>query len=202
MCPVWKVRAAMGYLKGLQPYLEKNYERSIFDAAAQSRKPWELYIHGHRVIVCKIYKNLKYDILSSQPGGGEMHLSKLQIKLLYPLEVASRVRGMIRIDEEVRSMNLDPILAAGARRFVKNKSLFPLMMEREVVFFTLLEGEVIRGIIAGFSRYDITVHLKGGVPIAILRHAIYDLKNRRGRSFLKDFQEEQRDWEKSDLYVP
>lgn len=161
-----------------------------------------MHIHGRRVISCRIYKNLKYDILSSQPGGGEMHLSKLQIKMLYPLDVASRVRGLIRIDGGVRAMNLTPIISAGERRFVKNKSLFPLMSAREVVFFTLLEGEVVRGVISEFSRYDITVYLKGGVPAAILRHAIYDLQNKQGRSFLKDFQEQQRDWERSDLYVP
>ena len=75
------------------------------------------------------------------------------------------------------------------------------MHEKRVVFFTLLEGEIIRGIIAEFSRYDITVKLKGGLPVTILRHAVYDLSNKEGRCFLKTFQEIKRDWEKSSLYV-
>jgi hypothetical protein len=84
---------------------------------------------------------------------------------------------------------------------VKNKSLFPLMKQKEVLFFTLLEGEIIRGIIADLSRYDITVSLKGGRPVTILRHAIYNIRNKEGRSFLRSFQEEHRDWEKRPLYI-
>jgi len=45
------------------------------------------------------------------------------------------------------------------------------------------------------------VSLKGEIPVTILRHSIYDLKNKKGRCFLKSFQEEHRDWEKSRLFV-
>ena len=64
----------------------------------------------------------------------------------------------------------------------------------------MLEGEIIKGIVTDFSRYDVTVSMKGGLPVTILRHSIYDLRNKKGRSFLKAFQEEHRDWEKSPLF--
>jgi hypothetical protein len=38
------------------------------------------------------------------------------------------------------------------------------MKDREVVFLTLLEGELIRGIITDFNRHEITVSLKRGSP--------------------------------------
>ena len=75
------------------------------------------------------------------------------------------------------------------------------MKERTILFFTLLEGKIIKGIVAGFSRYEITVNLKVGMPITILQHGIYDLRNKKGRCFLKSFQETSRDWEKSPLFV-
>ena len=75
------------------------------------------------------------------------------------------------------------------------------MKEKKVVFMTLLEGEIVRGIIAGFSRYEITVHLKGGTAITVLRHSIYDLRDKKGRCFLKSFQDTHKDWEKSELFV-
>ncbi len=75
------------------------------------------------------------------------------------------------------------------------------MKAREVLFFTLMEGEKIKGILGGFSRYEITVNLKGGFPVYLLRHAVYDLRDKKGRCFLKSFQESRRDWEKSDLFV-
>ncbi len=92
-------------------------------------------------------------------------------------------------------------MAPAERYIVKNKTLFPLMKEREVVFCTLMEGEVIRGLVADFSRYDLTMHAKGGLLIVILRHSIYDLRNKQGRCMLRSFQDKHKDWQKSALFV-
>jgi hypothetical protein len=59
------------------------------------------------------------------------------------------------------------------------------MQQREVLFFTLLEGEVIRGLVLAFSRYDLTIGLKGGIPIAVLRHSVLDVRDNKGRCYLK-----------------
>jgi len=101
----------------------------------------------------------------------------------------------------VADLALEPLFSPHNRFYIKNKSLFSLMKEKEVVFFTLLEGERIKGLISDFSRYDMTVNLKGGVPVTIMRHSVYDLRNKKGRCFLKSKQEVLRDWEKSPLYV-
>ena len=60
---------------------------------------------------------------------------------------------------------------------------------------------VIRGLIADFSRFEMIIHAKGGLPIVIIRHSIYDLRNKKGRCMLRSFQEEHRDWQKSALFV-
>ena len=75
------------------------------------------------------------------------------------------------------------------------------MKERTALFFTLLEGEVLKGIIAAFNRYEITAHMKGGLPLTILRHSIHDIRDKKGRCYLKNIQEKSEDWKKSGLYV-
>jgi hypothetical protein len=75
------------------------------------------------------------------------------------------------------------------------------MMEKDVLFVTLLEGEIIKGLLSGFSRYEISMNMKGKSPVTILRHSIFNMKSKKGRSFLKSHQETQRDWEKSALFV-
>jgi hypothetical protein len=192
---------SLGYLVGLEEYLEEFYHTSIFEQVLDSGVPWEFYLHGHRTIRARAVQNLTYDLKVDMEAQQEQLLSKVEIKLLYPAHLDESVRQLIKTDEEVQKLGLSPILSPRKRYFVKNKSLFPFMKGQEVVFFTLLEGEVIRGIITGFSRYEITVSLKGGSPITILRHSIYDLRNKKGRCFLKSFQEEHRDWEKSPLFV-
>ena len=192
----------MGFLSGLQEYLKESYSTSVFDQACESRAPWESNLHGHRIIRAEIHKNLVYDLKIKSADTDESVLSKTDIKILYPLEISEKVRPLLKTDTQVVKAALEPIIAPALRHHIKNKSLFPLMKERKVASFTLLEGEIIKGLITGFNRYEIICSLKGGFPVSILRHAIYDLRDKKGRSFLKSFQETRRDWKKSALYVP
>jgi len=191
----------MGYLLGLQEYLDEAYAKSVFDQAMNSKEPWTIHIHGERIVTAKILENLQYDLKLAAEGGGEEILPKIQVAFLYPAEFSDAVRPLLKTDKKTKALELTPILSPHKRYFVKNKSLFPLMKEKAVLFFTLLDGVVIKGILAGFSRYEIEVNLKGGLPVTILRHSIYDLRNKKGRCFLKTFQEDRKDWEKSELFV-
>jgi hypothetical protein len=190
----------MSHLVGLQDYLDQHYQRSVFDEAYDSGMPWEMHVHGHKILGVRILENLPYDVKADVEGTPQL-IPKTDIKLIYPATVAQQVRPLIKAEKKVVHLGLLPIRSPSRRHHVKNKSLFPLMKDREVLFFTLLEGEIVKGIIGDFSRYEITVNLKGGIPVTILRHAIYDLKDKRGRSYLKTFQETHRDWEKSPLFV-
>ena len=191
----------MGHLSGLKEYLDESYNTSIFDQALSSNQLWELHLHNHRIIKAKITKNSRYDLNVKVDGEGDEELPKTDVKLIYPEDLAGSVASLLKTDKKVRDLGLETIISTKKRYHIKNKSLFPLMKEKNVLFFTLLEGEIVKGIVAGFSRYEITVNLKGGVPVTILRHSIYDLRDKKGRCFLKSFQETRRDWEKSPLFV-
>jgi sRNA-binding regulator protein Hfq len=117
------------------------------------------------------------------------------------MEEALQIAEKIKIDSSVRSMGLEAIYSTKGRHFIKNKSLYPLMLDREVLFITLLEGEILRGVIQAFNRYEIQLSLKTGLPVTILRHALYDVRNKKGRSFLKSVQNTQKDWKKSQYFV-
>ena len=192
----------MGHLLGIQEYLDKSYNFSIFDKALASEKPWEIHSHNHRIVKAMVKENLRYDISIDVDGAGKDELlPKVNIKLIYPEELSMSINPLLKTDKKVRGLALEPILAPHERHHIKNKSLFPLIKEKRVLLFTLLEGEVVRGVISDFSRYEVTVNLKGGIPITILRHSIYDLQDKKGRCFLKSFQKTSRDWEKSPLFV-
>lgn len=191
----------MAHLRGLQEYLNESYNTSIFDALVSSKESLQLYLHKHRIISATVTENLKYDIKANIEGEHEEVIPKVNIKMIHSGDLSETVNQLIKTDKNVRNLGLEPILAPGKRYHVKNKSLFPLMKERSVVFFTLLEGEIVKGIIADFNRYEITTNLKGGIPVTILRHSIYDLRDKKGRCFLKSHQDKYRDWEKSELFV-
>lgn len=191
----------MGYLDGLQDYLDEYYNLSVFDRALESKTNWVLHLHNRGLVRAEILENLTYDVRCHVAGEGEQTIQKVEVKCLYPSESSDTIGPMIKKDKKVEALALEPLFSPHKRFFIKNKTLFPLMKEKEVLFFTLLEGERIKGLIAAFSRYDITVNLKGGVPLTLLRHAVYDLRNKKGRCFLKSRQETLKDWGKSPLFV-
>jgi hypothetical protein len=170
---------------GLKPYLEENYDGSFFDSALSDPSPWVYHLHGHQIVRARLTQNSTYDVHLSVEGQTPQETPKTAIKLAYPAVHAQAVDKLLKIDRNIRSQGLEPIIRAKDRHHIKNKTLYPLMQDRVVLFFTLLEGEIIRGLVTAFSRYDLTVSLKGGVPVMVLRHSILDLRDKSGRCYLK-----------------
>ncbi len=191
----------MGHLEGLREHLKSVRGHSVFNELLAAQTVWEMRLHGQRVVQARVVENQTYEMVLDIDGHGRETIHKLQVKCLYPVESAADVEKQLKIDKKVLGLGLGPIEAAAQRYIVKNKTLFPLVKEREVVFCTLMEGEVIRGLIADFSRFEMIMHAKGGLPMVILRHSIYDLRTKKGRCMLRSFQEEHRDWQKSALFV-
>lgn len=154
---------ATKHLAGLREYLNTAYEQSVFERALAAQDLWACHLHTHRMERLRVTANLTYDLQVDVGGEIPEALPKLHVKLLYPAAQAAAVAPLIKTDPRIRAQELKPIPSPAARHHVKNKSLFVLMKDRDVMFFTLLEGEIIRGIIEDFSRYDVTVNLKGGL---------------------------------------
>jgi len=191
----------MAFLAGLNDYLLKNYRYSTFEEALSSGAPYCMHLHGRRILQGSIADNTAYDIVVAAPDGERITLPKITIKMLYPADHAGRVQGQIRIDEAAQAGGAGPIVPAKPRHHIKNKSLFPLMRGREVLRLTLLEGEVLEGLVQSFARYEITLELKDGTQVVVLRHAILDVRDAQGVCCLKSTQQTLRGWTRSELYI-
>jgi len=195
--------SAMQHLSGFDEYRNENLKKSVFKNALASDDLWCIHLHGQTSSLnARIVEDDIYEVTIETEKMQRSVIKKLDVKYLYPGDQQEQILPLLKkADKKVKNMGLTPSENLSARHFVKNKSLFPLMKEREVVFFTLLDGDILRGLVLAFSMYDITVGLKGGTPLTILRHSIYDLRNKAGRCYLKSFQQAARDWEKSALFV-
>jgi len=191
----------MAFLAGLNDYLLKNYRHSTFEEACSSGFPYCLHLHGQRILQGSIAENGTYDIVVTATDGERVELPKISVKMLYPAERADNVQGLIRKDDAAQPEACEPILPAKPRHHIKNKTLFPLMREQQTLLVTLLEGEILEGVIQSFARYEITLALKDGEQVVVLRHAILDMRNTEGRCFLKSSQQTLRDWTASELYI-
>jgi len=188
-------------LNGLSEYLDENYNRSIFDLASGTGDRYIFHLHPRRVVAAAVAENMKYDLLLDTGDTGVETVAKTGIKFLYRARHHDTVTGQMRIDNRIMRMELRPILSPTKRNHIKNKSLYPLMKERKVLFVTMLEGEVLRGIIGGFSRYEIALLMRGGLAVTLLRHGIHDIRDKDRQSYLKQVQQTARQWKNSPLYT-
>lgn len=195
------MRLSMEYLAGLKEYLNLSYDDFALKKAYVQGTWHVFHLHGRRIIPARIIDSQTYEATLEDEQGNHLPVHKTEIKFLHSLEEALEIAEKIKIDRRVQAQNLEPIYYTKDRHFIKNKSLYPLMLEREVLFFTLLEGEILRGVVQGFNRFEIQVSLKGGLPVTILRHALYEVQNKKGRSFLKSVQDRKKEWKKSQYYV-
>jgi sRNA-binding regulator protein Hfq len=189
------------HLRGFKDYLATHDTHSTFDDLLTSGEAYNFHVHPGRVISARIVGVEPYLVTLAPEDGEPEILSKHDIHFFYARESAADVAKLVKPDKEVQALNLAPALSYRERRLVKNRTLFPLKEERVVLFFTLIDGSVIRGLIIDFSRYEIQVSMKGGVPVTLLRHSLYDLRDKEGICYLKPVQEKRKDWRKSSLFV-
>lgn len=190
-----------GQLRGFKEYLNRHDAHSTFDDLLTSGEVWNFHVHPGRVIRARVIDVEPYNVTLAPDEGEPETLPKHDIHFLYAPEHAAAVAKLVKPDKEVQALALEPTVSIRARQMVKNRTLFPLMEERVVLFFTLRDGSVIRGLVTGFSRYEIGVSMKGGVPVTLLRHSLHDIRDKDGLCYLKSVQEKRKDWRKSSVFV-
>jgi len=170
-------------LDGLKEYLEGHQQDSVFEREKETVLC--LFLHGGRELVGRIEVNEPYEIQFLTGEGVPEKIHKVQVNFLCAEGDRQEVLKQIKRGEPAGKKPVGPHYLPRFRHHIKNKSLYPLMNRREVLYFTLLNGEVLRGIVSGFSRYEINLNLKRGVPVVILRHAVAEVRDKKDRSFLK-----------------
>ena len=172
-------------LEGFKEYLEEHQNDSLFVRESGKETNWCLVLHDGREVIGQIKKNEPFEIELFTKEGALETVHKVHVNYICPETGREEVLKQVRKDASVADKAEGPHFLPRFRHHIKNKSLFPLMNRREVLYFTLLHGEVLRGIVNGFSRYEIGLSMKRGVPVVILRHAVFDVKDKKERSYLK-----------------
>jgi sRNA-binding regulator protein Hfq len=173
-------------LTGLDDYLKAHQMDSVFSKEAGREATWCLFLHGNERRRGRIESNETYEINFITQEGVAEKIHKVKVKFVCEASREEEVCKRMGTEESVRGSPQGPHFGPAYRHHIKNKTLYPLMNRKEVLFFTTLEGEVLRGVVAGFSRFEIYLRMKGGVPAVLLRHAVFDVRDKKGQSFLKE----------------
>jgi sRNA-binding regulator protein Hfq len=156
----------------LNSHRDENLLRSCLDRAVQEQVRLGLALHGGRNDEGLVSAIDAYTFTFTGRGGEEESIHKLQVKYAFDAENRKKVRRVVKVDKDVAAKAKEPIVRPQDRYSCSDKRLFSVMDANEEVVITLLEGDVLRGHVTWFGRYEFGLQVKGGVNITVFRHAL------------------------------
>jgi len=160
----------------MKAHREENRLRSCLDQAKESGEPIAIAVHGKDKVRGTVVDVAPYAVTVIEDGADEpREIHKLQLKYAWDPSDWKKVRKGVRSDKERSKDPLPPIERPQDRYTCSDKRLFRYMDDEVQVQATLLEGEVLRGTVTWFGRYEFGMLLKSDVPVTVFRHALHDL---------------------------
>ncbi len=156
--------------------LHQHYHRSCLEEYRLSGSRIALALHGHKKVMGTVEENGKFTILFRQdPQDDPVEIHKTEIKFAYDPDQFKVVKKFLKIDNKVKAMHLGPLLNPRDRHHFKNLTLQRALDAHEEVQVTTLEGDVLRGHVEWFGRWEFGLKFKGGARATVFRHAVYKL---------------------------
>lgn len=155
----------------MQEHRDTHRVRSILEQEV----PLSLLLHGHRRVTGKVLDVDAYMFRFQQEDGTVEEIHKLQVKAAFFPEAYKKVRKHLKYDKALEKAPRAPVTRPQDRYTCSDKRFFRYMDDHVDVTATTLEGEVFRGTVEWFSRFEFGLSLKGDATIIIFRHALYDL---------------------------
>lgn len=159
----------------MQQHREDNRMRSCLDAAQASGEPIALGLHGKDKVIGRVLRVDPYAVIVETEDGEEREIHKLQLKYAWTPDDWKGLRKAMRQNKELSKEPKQPIERPQDRYTCSDKRLFRYMDRGTIVDAVLLEGEILRGTVTWFGRYEFGMELKGEVPVTVFRHCLYSL---------------------------
>lgn len=159
----------------MQAHRDENRLRSCLDDAKESGETLVIAIHGKTKVTGTVVEVAPYSVTVQPEEGEAVEIHKLQLKYAWSPEDWKRVRKGVRMDKSLSKEPKSPIERPQDRYTCSDKRLFRYLDDEIMVQATLLEGELIRGTLTWFGRYEFGLRLKSDVEITVFRHALHDL---------------------------
>lgn len=116
-----------------------------------------------------------YQAILKAEDGTQVEAHKLSLKYAYDTDAWKKVRKALKKDKRLASKGLAPAKQPQDRYTCSDKRLFGYVDSGAEVQATLVDGDVLRGVVQWFSRYEFGLMIKGDVEVTVFRHALHDL---------------------------
>lgn len=163
----------------LELHISDNAQRSCLEEARANGRALALQVVGQRRVSGVISEVGAYDVTVRDEGGADVTLHKLELKCAWYADDYKKVRKALRRDKALSEAPREIPRRPQDRYGLSDRRLFRYVDEGTTVDVTLVEGEVVRGAITWFGRYEFALGVKGEAEIFVFRHAIADLRSAR-----------------------
>lgn len=109
-------------------------------------------------------------------GDDAREIHKLEAKYAYDASAWKLVKKAVKTDKRIATEGRRPEVRPQDRYSCSDKRLFGYLDRSVEVVATLLDGDVLRGTVSWFGRYEFGLMVKGGAEITVFRHALRDLR--------------------------
>lgn len=160
-----------------QQVRETGLMRSVLDASLADGLPRVFGVFGGRKVEATVTAVDVYEVTIQPTEGDAETLHKLAFKFAYAPDDWKRVKKATRKDKAMAAQGLRPAERPQDRYTCSDRRLFDHMDDGRPLEVTLLEGEIITGQVAWFSRFEFGVKVKGDVEIVVFRHALHRVRD-------------------------
>lgn len=156
--------------------LETNYARSCLETSQAEGVPLGLALHGHKRLRGRVLSVEKYTFQFLEDGSADpTEIHKTLVKYGYDPADFKQVRKAHSVDNQTKKQALEPIVRVKDRHHFKNLTLQKAMDAGSSVEVTTLEGDVFRGQVLWFGRWEFGLRVTSGTDITLFRHAVFRL---------------------------
>ena len=187
-------------LLGFKETISKIKGKSAFDTILASKQKWCFYLVDGKIITGILEKVEPYEVFINTDDG-LLELKKLVIEFVFPMALREKITPLISVDEEIAEQKIEPTEDRKIRHHIKNRTLYPLIIEHDNITVTFYSGKKLTGQLVSFTTYEILLTLGPKLPVVILRHAVFSAFSSNGMNMLKEVQQQEKMWQKSRLWV-
>lgn len=153
----------------MEAHMAEHREHDSLALAVADGAPRALHLHGLRRIEGRLRAMDAYEV-EVESAEGVQRLHKLQLKLLHAPD------ARVKVGAATGRAAAEPIKRPQDRYPCSDKRLFAALDAGHEVRIQTIEGDVLTGLLARVSRWEVAVRLKAGAEVVVFRHAIADLK--------------------------
>lgn len=154
----------------LAEHRAENRERTCL----QPEVPLALALHGNRLLKGKVTQVDPYTFQFAEGDAEPTEIHKLEVKFSYDPADWKKVKKGVRQNKRQTERDT-PAVHPQDRYSCSDRRLFSYLDRGVEVVVTLLDGDILRGRVAWFGRYEFGLILRTEVEVTIFRHALKNL---------------------------